>query len=129
MYDNISQIIIHNSEPNDIVFGWPYLKIYNILCERYESYFVPVLWYDVVGDKYVEQTLAEIEDTPPKIVVWKEIPNAIETHENIYRKGKPLVQRRIIEYFETAFENGEYELLGEYNEIKVYKLKENIVIP
>lgn len=128
MYDNISQIIIHNSEPDDIVFGWPYLKIYNILCERYESYFVPVLWYDVVGDKYVEQAFAEIEDAPPKIVVWKEIPNAIETHENIYRKGKPLVQRRIIEYFETAFENGKYELLGEYNEIKVYKLKKNTVV-
>lgn len=123
MYENISRLINENSDEDDIVFGYPYIKIYNILCKRYTSYFVPVVWYDVVGDKYVDMLLNELQENPPKIVVWKNIPGALETHEAVYRDGKLLEQRKIEAMFKKMLPT-KYKLLGEYNEVKVYKLIE-----
>jgi hypothetical protein len=74
-----------------------------------------------VGDKYVDILLDELYERLPDIVVWKDIPGAIEVHEAIYRDGKPLEQRKIEELFNDVIPD-QYELLGEYNEIKVYKL-------
>ena len=36
--------------------------------------FVPVLFYDVVDDKYVQEEKALLEENLPDIVVWKDIP-------------------------------------------------------
>ncbi len=123
MYENITKLISENSNENDIILGYPYIKIYNILCDRYNTYFVPVFWYDVVGDKYVDILIDEIKEKLPNIVVWYDIPYALETHEAIYRNGKELEQRKIVQIFDEILDK-KYLLLGEYNDFYVYKLKE-----
>lgn len=74
MYETITKLIDENTDENDMIFGYPYLKIFNILCNRYASNFVPVIWYDVVGDAYVEETLYELEQDLPDIVLWEGYP-------------------------------------------------------
>lgn len=122
MYESITKMIKENSDENDLILGFPYIKIFNILCNRYESNFVPVIWYDVVGDAYVEETLYELEKDLPDIVIWKEIPGALQAHEGIYRQGTPLVQRKILYLFREVLPT-DYILLGDINGLKVYKLK------
>lgn len=124
MYETITKLIDENTDENDMIFGYPYLKIFNILCNRYASNFVPVIWYDVVGDAYVEETLYELEQDLPDIVLWKDIPNALEGHESIYRQGTPLVQRKIENLFRELFKT-EYTLLDDVQGIKMYKLNDS----
>ena len=123
MYEEITSIIDKNTDEDAIIFGYPYIKIYNILCERYNNYSVPVFWYDVVGDKYVDILIKELNKQLPDIVLWYDIPNALETHEEIYRNGKPLEQRKIVSMFDEILPK-KYKYLGTYNDISVYKLKE-----
>lgn len=122
MYENITALISENSDEDDIILGYPYIKIYNILCNRYNSYFVPVFWFDVVGDKYVNILIDEINERLPEIVVWYDIMGALEVHEAVYRNGKPLEQRKIVEMFNKLLEE-QYECLGKYNGVCVYKLE------
>lgn len=122
MHENIISLIEENTDEDDIIFGYPYIKIYNILCNRYNTYSVPVFWFDVVGDKYVDILIEELNEKLPDIVIWYDIPNALETHEAIYRNGKPLKQRQIVDMFNKLLPK-KYESLGEYNDMAVYKLK------
>lgn len=122
MYENIISLIEENTDKDDIIFGYPYIKIYNILCNRYNTYSIPVFWFDVVGDKYVDILIDELNENLPDIVIWYDIPNALETHEAIYRNGKPLKQRQIVDMFNKLLPK-KYESLGVYNDMAVYKLK------
>lgn len=123
MYETITALVEENSDEDDLVFGYPYIKIFNILCNRYESTFVPVLWYDVVGDDYVEETLYEVQQNMPDIVIWKDIPGSLQAHEEAYRNGEPLVQRKLEQFFKEVFST-KYQLLGDVNGVQVYKLIE-----
>lgn len=124
MYDTIATLVTENSDEGDVIFGYPFIKIFNILCDRYESTLVPVLWYDVVGDGYVEVTLYELEQDLPEIVIWRnDIPGALQVHETAYRGGKPLVQRKLESFLKSIFPV-KYELLGNVNDVQVYKLIE-----
>ena len=107
MYEEFTKLISDNTSEDDIIFGFPYIKIYNILCERYNTYFVPVFWYDVVGDKYVDILVDELNDNLPQI----------------YRNGKYLEQRKIVELFDEVLTT-KYECLAEYNDMYLYKLQE-----
>ena len=122
MYENIIKLIDENTDEDDIIFGYPYIKIYNILCDRYNTYYVPVFWFDVIGDKYVDILIDELNERLPDIVIWYDIPNSLETHESIYRNGKPLEQRKIVDMFNELLPE-KYSYLGTYNEMAVYKLK------
>lgn len=123
MYETITRLIIENSSEDDVVFGYPYLKIFNILSHRYNSTFVPVMWYDVVGDKYVEYTIEEFSEKLPEIIVWMEIPDALDIHEEIYRNGVPLVQREFEAMLQTILPQ-KYTLLGNASGIEVYRLND-----
>lgn len=124
IYEIIPKLILENSNEDDIIFGYPYLKIFNILCNRYNSNFVPVIWFDVVGDKYVEMTIKEFQKKLPEIVVWMDIPGAIEAHEAIYRDGKPLVQRKLVDFFSEMLPQ-KYKLLGRVSGYSVYRIRDN----
>ena len=94
MIKGITQLIEENTTEDSVIFGYPYVKIFNILTDNYNmNTFVPVLFYDVVDDKYVQEEKALLEEKLPDIVVWKDIPDCKEVHEREFRDGKPLEQR------------------------------------
>lgn len=84
--------------------------------------FVPVLFYDVVDDKYVQEEKELLKEKLPDIVVWKDIPNCKEVHEREFRDGKPLEQRKIENMFDEILPM-QYELIGEFGDVSVYKIK------
>ena len=63
MFEGITQLIEENTTEDSVIFGYPYVKIFNILTDNYNmNTFVPVLFYDVVDDKYVQEEKALLEE-------------------------------------------------------------------
>ena len=122
--EEISCLISENTEQDDTVWGYPYIKLFNILTDRYKmNGFVPVLFYDVVSDRYVEKEMEMISTDLPELVLWMDIPYCKENHEKTFRDGEPLKQRDLEALFSDWIPQ-EYQVLGYYDGIEVYRLRE-----
>lgn len=121
LYETVNDLIIENSTENDFIFTYPRANIFNIISNRYAfSDFVPVLWFDVVGDKAVEKELALLKENLPEIVIWEHVPHAIEIHEKLFRQGRALKQRELESWFDEI-KYTDYRLLTKIGNISVYK--------
>ncbi len=121
-FESITRLILENTNEDDVVYGFPYLKIFNVLTERYQyDTFVPVMFYDVVDDKYVQHENELLKENLPDILLIQNIPNCMDAHESIFRNGEPLVQRQTLAYFESVIPK-KYQHLGTFGDISVYKL-------
>lgn len=122
MYENIYEVIRENSKENSTIYGFPYVKIFNVLLDNTNAtWFVPVPFYDVCSDYYAELDAENLANNPPDIVVWCDIPNCMETHEAIFRNGNSLGQREIQKWFSLQVSEKKYVLVGQYNNLFVYK--------
>ena len=122
MYERMYKVIKKNSDGNSTIYGFPYVKIFNVLLNNSNAtWFVPVPFYDVCSDYYAEMDSIELAETPPDIVVWCDIPDCMETHESIFREGKSLGQRKIQKWFSEQVIEKKYILVGQYNNLFVYK--------
>jgi len=120
LYETVTHAIEEYSDEDDVVWGYPHIKLFNILTNRYNmDTFIPVLFYDVAADVYVEQEAELLSKNPPEVVVWEDIPYCIEVHEDVFRNGEPLKQRLIISLFETLLPES-YEKVSEVGNVAVY---------
>lgn len=121
----INDIIEQNTDENSTIFGFPYIKIYNVFLENYNmDNFVPVLFYDVCSDNYAKADAKLLAKNEPDIVVWHDIPSCMQSHELIFRNGDILGQRKIQKWFYQVSKT-DYELIGQVDNVFVYKLKES----
>ncbi len=124
-YELITKVIESNIPEDGVVWGYPNITIYNFLTERFNiNGFVPIPWYDVCSKEYAKKEAYLLEKNNPDIVVWCDIPGAIEVHESMYLQGEELGQRDIIKWFYSA-EKEDYELIGQMDNVYVYKLIKN----
>ena len=123
--DKITEVIKLNSTKDSIIWGFPYVKIYNVFLNNYNLLGkTPILFYDVCSDNYVLLELDHIKNKYPDIIVWVNIPHCLSMNETTYRPKNPLKQRKIIEWFEKV-KNNDYELIGQASNVLVFKLKNN----
>ncbi len=121
-FDQVTKIIEENSDEDDTVWGFPHVKIFNILTDRYDlTDPVPVLFYDVCSDDAAMKELEWLEENNPEIIVWCDIPLCLESHEYNFRNGEELGQRKIIEWFEDARKE-KYIKIGQVGNLFIYKL-------
>lgn len=124
-YEELTNVIVNNTSNNSVVYGFPQITIFNFLTDHYSiNGFVPVPWYDVCSTKYAKAEADLLANNPPDIVVWCDIPNAIEVHESLFLNGNQLGQREIIRWF-ASVEGVEYQLIGQVDNVFVYKLIKN----
>lgn len=120
-YDKLYQVIKDNTDENSTIFGFPYVKAYNVLLENYNmDNFVPVLFYDVCADNYAKKDAKLLAKNPPDIVVWLDIKKCMEIHEERFRNGDILGQRKIQKWF-ASVKNTDYTLIGQVGDVFVYK--------
>lgn len=125
MYEQMYKVIKSNSDENSVIYGFPHIRIFNVLLNNTNmNHFVPVPFYDVCSDKYMEADIKQLKETPPDIVIWVDIPDCMETHEETYRDNKKLVQRKFQEWFSESVKNGEYTLIGQYDSMFIYKIND-----
>ena len=123
MYEEMYKVIKSNSESNSIIYSFPNIRIFNVLLQNENmNYFVPVPFYDVCSDEYIKEDIETLMQNPPDIVIWLNIENAFEIHENAYRNGKKLEQRKFQEWIINEAEKNNYTLIGQYNNLYIYKL-------
>ncbi len=121
LYDELTEVIRDNTDENSVIFGFPYVKCYNVMLQNYNmDNFVPVLFYDTCADKYAREDAALLAANEPDIVVWLDIDDCMETHEKLFRAGDPLGQRRIQKWF--IEKKSDYTCIGQVNNVFVYKL-------
>lgn len=127
-YDKLTELIDYYTDDDSVIFGFPYAKVYNVFLDNYNmDNFVPVMFYDVCADDFATKDAKTIKENPPDIVVWQDIPDCIETHEEFFRDDEPLGQRKIQEWFCKANKT-DYELVGQVDCVFVYKLKDGTKI-
>lgn len=123
LYDELTEVIRDNTDEDSVIFGFPYVKCYNVLLHNYNmDNFVPVLFYDTCADKYAREDAALLAENEPDIVVWLDIENCMETHEKLFRGGNALGQRQIQKWFSNCVKNNKYECIGQVENVFVYKL-------
>ena len=120
LYETVTHAIEDYTDEDAVVWGYPHIKIFNILTGRYNmNTFVPVLFYDVSADMYVEREAALLGENLPDAVVWEDIPGCIEAHETVFRGGEPLKQRQIVALFETLLPES-YQEVARVGNVAVY---------
>lgn len=108
------------------VYSFPQTQIFNVLLNNTnEAGFVPVPFYDTCADKYALADAKILAKDPPDILIWCDIPGCMEAHENIFRNGEELGQRYIQRLFSVLVRRGDYSLIGQYNNIFIYKYNVN----
>ncbi|MDD5456359.1 MAG: hypothetical protein PHV30_04920 [Candidatus Margulisbacteria bacterium] len=109
-YEDIYNLIMRNSTPQDEVYFFPHISLFNVLTRRVNSSFSAINYFDVCSDKYALKTAEYIKNFRPKIILFMHFPeDAWVTHENIFRAGKRSGQREIAQVINTLRENGIYK--------------------
>lgn len=122
LYDTITRLIKENSTKEDTIWTYPHMRLFNVLADNYTlDTFMPVVFYDVSSDFYIEQETKLLKENLPDIIIWEDIENCKEVHEQAFREGKPLKQREMEKMFQKKFGN-EYTLIGVMDNFRVYKL-------
>lgn len=126
LYETVTKVLRENTDEDSVIYGYPHIKLFNVLMDNYNmDTFVPVLFYDVCADVYVEKELTLLKENLPDIIIWEDIPGCIETHEKVFREGKTLKQREIINFlFNDAIPN-HYTVLTNVDNVTVYKLNDD----
>lgn len=123
-YDGLTELIDYYTDEDSVIFGFPYTKVYNVFLNNYNAdTFVPVIFYDVCADDFAEKDAKTLRDNPPDIVVWQDIPDCVELHEEYFRDGEAVGQRKIQKWFYDVYKT-DYDLVGQVDCVFVYKLKD-----
>jgi hypothetical protein len=112
--EEISNAIITNSSRSDDVFFFPNISGLYAITDRFPHSKAVVTWFDFLPDDLANYEAKRIQEHPPKVIVNLELPqNAWNVHEALFRNGKKLGQRKILEAINslTAENNSSYELI------------------
>lgn len=126
MYNELCHVLQENTDTSDTIYSFPHIKLFNVVLNNtnMKGSFVPVPFYDVCADEYAINDAKSLSKDPPEILIWCDIPDCMETHESIFRDGEPLGQRYIQRLFRTYIKQKKYTLIGQYNNIFIYKLND-----
>ena len=99
-YDNFN-LIINNLEKDrgKSIFSFPNIPIFYLLSETMPDSKVIVAWYDFLNDSHAEIEAERLEANPPDTIAFLDLPeNVMAAHENLFRGGMPMGQRKIKNY-------------------------------
>jgi hypothetical protein len=116
VYSEVTSIVERDTEPGDSIYTFPNIPIFYLLTDRHPDTFGIVSWFDVEPDKFAVNDALRIRESPPKMIIYLEVPEfAWEAHEQAFRGGKMSGQRMIKESIEYLTSSGSYELEATYD--------------
>ena len=96
--EDVTKLIQINTSPNENIFTFPNIPVFYILSNRWPNSKVVVSWFDFLPDIPARAEAVRVLANPPKIIVNLKLPEETWTaHERLFRKGKPLGQRDILD--------------------------------
>ena len=116
VFEEIVDMIEDNTSPEDTVYSFANIPLFNVLTQRKMPTYMPIHWFDVCPDEIAEADCSRLLQNPPKIVIWH---NTSDGHwdflESVFRNGERSGQRLIKTDFYNNYVCRQYTLLGEYD--------------
>jgi hypothetical protein len=95
--NSIVDEIRKRTNPNDPIYVFPHMPIFNLISGRPPFANAVESWYDFMSDKQANKVADQLTLDPPKIIVFAKLPdNVADAHEKYFRSNKVLGQRRIL---------------------------------
>lgn len=87
-YDDIVSLVKRYSTPDDAVFYYPHIPLFNLLAYRGNGMNVVSYYFDVCPDDIASEAARYLEIHPPKMVIWDKFGKANwDFHEHYFRGG------------------------------------------
>lgn len=96
--NSIVDEIQKRTDPNDPVYVFPHMPIFNLISGRRPFANAVESWYDFMSDRTAEKVAELLLSAPPKVIIFANLPSIVaDEHEKAFRTNKVLGQRRIID--------------------------------
>jgi hypothetical protein len=96
--NSIVDEIQKRTNPNDPIYVFPHMPIFNLISGRPPFANAVESWYDFMSDRQANKVADQLLLDPPKIIVFARLPDEVaDTHEMYFRPNNPLGQRRIVQ--------------------------------
>ena len=96
VYSKVVSIVEKYTKPGDSIYTFPNIPVFYLLTNRRPDTFAIVNWFDVLPDKLAIEEAKHILDSPPKVIIWLDVPDFVWVeHEKAFRGGKLSGQRKI----------------------------------
>lgn len=95
--ERIDNDITANSTAGEAIYVYPHMPIFYLMTNRPPYDRAVVSWFDFMSDRLAQDVARRLRTDPPAVIVMAEIPNdVLVAHEQLFRGGKPLIQRDIL---------------------------------
>lgn len=102
IFSQVTSIIKAHAKPTDHIFAFPNIPIFYLLSDRWPATIGKVHWFDFLSDEKAIKDATVLLNSPPKVIVNLELPeDAWLTHELLFRTGKKMGQRKILDAIKT----------------------------
>lgn len=96
IYSEVNRIVEKYTQPGDTIYTFPNIPVFYLLTNRRPDTFALINWFDVLPDKLAIEEANHILESPPKIIIWLDVPEFVwEAHEKMFRGGQLSGQRKI----------------------------------
>ena len=115
-FEEITSLIKKHTDPEDTVYSFANIPLFNFLSLRKMPTYMPIHWFDVCPDTVAEEDCKRLLQDPPQIVIWHNMSEGEwDKLESVFRNGDRSGQRAIKEDFYEDYVKERYTLLGEYD--------------
>jgi hypothetical protein len=114
-YDAITRLVNTiklESSPNDRLYVFPHLPIFNLLSQRLPYQNAVVSWFDFSSQSQILGISTGILREPPPLLLIARLPKEVfESHEMLFNDSKILPQRYILEAVDEQVKRGRLSLV------------------
>lgn len=111
-FNDIVQLIETHTTPEDKVFQFASIPLFNVLTKREIPTYSPITWPDVCPDDVAVLVAKQLRQDPPKMIIWHEMGSDVwNVLEKFFRNGRRSGQREIQEFFRDKQREGLYRCL------------------
>lgn len=95
---NFNQLISTlESSDGSTILSFPNIPMIYLLTERWPDSKAIITWFDFLNDFHAVEESERLISNPPDTIAYLELPEiAFKEHERLFRAGKPLGQRKIL---------------------------------
>lgn len=117
----VVRLVQDNSSPQDEVFAFPHISLFNVLTARENNSFASVHYFDVCPDWVATKDAKRLLEKPPQIIIWLTLSEEDWIfHEKHFRGGKRSGQRDIEDAVNRLTQE-RYEKIGMIETINIWK--------
>ncbi|HWQ89299.1 MAG TPA: hypothetical protein VN374_04940, partial [Desulfitobacteriaceae bacterium] len=105
--ESIVSIIREKTAPEDRLYVFPHMPVFNMMSSRLPYENIVVSWFDFMSERAGEKLLENLGRNPPKALVIARLKEDVYlAHERLFNNNKPCVQRKVIKVIDALVGDG-----------------------